>query len=156
MVDRIDVRIPVEGGVGVGPSSCCTTIATSVPAPERRVVTAWQQIADWRRAISYPESLDRQAAVFAQVPVINGASTGRRRVPLDARVVLEQEFYAEEPPMTRGGQQRSGRPGHPPRSARRLDLRRAAARRCRVRESATLRSMRWMRMCRSGQWIDQV
>ena len=129
-------------------------------------INPWQQIADWRRAISYLESLDdvdgsrigiwgtsyagghaivlgatdrRLSAVVAQVPVIDGAATGQRRVSPEARVALEQEFDADErdphavatylAPLPDGVE---------------------------FENRATLRSMRWTRMYRPGQWIDQV
>ena len=154
-------------------------------------VNPWQQIADWRRVISYLETLEdvdsdrigiwgtsyagghaivlgatdrRLSAVVAQVPVIDGFVTGQRRVPPDARAALEREFDADE---------RAQLAGEPP-AARALvsdDPAVPAFYRdphavstylsplpdgVTFENRATLRSMRWARMYRPGQWIDQV
>lgn len=89
----------------------------------RQDINPWQQIADWRRAISYlqarPEvdehrigiwgtsfsgghaivlgATDRRLkAVVAQAPTIDGHATGLRRVPPDAVAQLEARFAADE------------------------------------------------------------
>lgn len=89
----------------------------------RHDVNPWQQISDWRRAISYlqdrPEvdenriglwgtsyagghaivlgATDRRLkAVVAQVPTIDGHAAGLRRVPPEAVEALEASFAADE------------------------------------------------------------
>ncbi|MFM0557577.1 alpha/beta hydrolase, partial [Paraburkholderia sediminicola] len=89
----------------------------------RQDINPWQQIADWRRAISYlqarPEvdenrigiwgtsfagghaivlgATDRRLkAVVAQVPTIDGHATGLRRIPPEAVADLEARFTADE------------------------------------------------------------
>ncbi len=89
----------------------------------RHDINPWQQIADWRRAISYLQSRDevdperigiwgssfagghaivlgatdrRIKAVVAQVPTINGFETGQRRVPPEAIAELERKFDEDE------------------------------------------------------------
>ncbi|CAD0187213.1 Quorum-quenching protein AidA [Ruegeria sp. THAF57] len=86
-------------------------------------IDPWQQISDWRRIITYAETLDgvdtdriglwgssyagghsivlgatdrRLKAVVAQVPTISGFRQGQRRVPGDARPALEDRFNADE------------------------------------------------------------
>lgn len=86
-------------------------------------INPWQQVADWRRVISYLESLpevdenriglwgsswagghafvlgatDRRIkAVVAQVPVTDGIENARRRVPPTALAQLEREFDEDE------------------------------------------------------------
>jgi hypothetical protein len=95
----------------------------------RQDVNPWQQITDWRRAISYlqdrPEvdedrvglwgtsfagghaivlgATDRRLrAVVAQVPTIDGHATGLRRVVPEAIAALEQQFAADERAQLRG------------------------------------------------------
>ena len=95
----------------------------------RHDVDPWRQIADWRRAISFLESLpetdasrigvwgtsyagghvvvlgatDRRIrAVVAQVPTISGYEQGLRRVPPDAVAALEQLFLEDERAQLRG------------------------------------------------------
>ena len=148
------------------------------------------QIADWRRVISYLETLDdvdsdrigiwgtsyagghaivlgatdrRLSAVVAQVPVIEGFATGQWRVP-DARAALEREFdaderaqLADEPPATRALV--SDDPAAP---AFYRDPHAVSTYLSPLPDGvtfenrATPRSMRWTRMYRQGQWIDQV
>ncbi|MFJ5725931.1 alpha/beta hydrolase [Streptomyces sp. NPDC093149] len=86
-------------------------------------IDSWQQVADWRRAISFLESLDdvdvhriglwgssyagghaivlaatdrRIKAVVAQVPTISGYEQGLRRVPSDRKRALEDRFDDDE------------------------------------------------------------
>ena len=96
---------------------------------ERGDIDPWQQIADWRRAISFLESrpevdaaqigiwgtsyagghaivlgaTDRRLkAVVAQVPTISGFEQGLRRVAPDGIAALERAF-AEERPWSAAG-----------------------------------------------------
>ncbi|WP_020576319.1 alpha/beta hydrolase [Actinopolymorpha alba] len=86
-------------------------------------IDPWQQIADWRRAISFLETLDdvdthrigiwgpsyagghtivlaatdrRIKAAVAQAPTISGYEQGLRRVPADRRQALEELFDDDE------------------------------------------------------------
>jgi uncharacterized protein len=95
----------------------------------RQDVNPWQQIIDWRRAISYlqnrPEvdenriglwgtsfagghaivlgATDRRLkAVVAQVPTIDGYASGLRRVPPEAVASLEAQFAGDERAQLRG------------------------------------------------------
>jgi fermentation-respiration switch protein FrsA (DUF1100 family) len=95
----------------------------------RQDVDPWQQIADWRRAISYLESrpevdpdriglwgtsyagghalvlgaTDRRLrCVVAQVPTISGYEQGLRRVPPDAAAGLEDAFAQDERAQSHG------------------------------------------------------
>jgi fermentation-respiration switch protein FrsA (DUF1100 family) len=95
----------------------------------RQDVDPWQQIADWRRAISFLESrpevvperiglwgtsyagghaivlgaTDRRLrCVVAQVPTISGYEQGLRRVPPDAVAALEEAFAEDERAQFRG------------------------------------------------------
>jgi uncharacterized protein len=95
----------------------------------RHDVNPWQQIADWRRAISYlqdcadvdPDRIGlwgtsyagghaivlgatdgRLKAVVAQVPTIDGYASGLRRVAPDAVAELEARFAADERAQLRG------------------------------------------------------
>ena len=95
----------------------------------RHDVDPWRQIADWRRAISFLESLpevdpnrigvwgtsyagghvlvlgatDRRIrAVVSQVPTISGHEQGLRRVPPDAVTALERLFDEDERAQFRG------------------------------------------------------
>jgi len=95
----------------------------------RHDINPWQQITDWRRAISYlqdrPEvdenrvgvwgtsfagghaivlgATDRRLkAVVAQVPVIDGHAVGLRRVSPDAVAALEAQFAADDRAQLRG------------------------------------------------------
>src|ERR1700747_867936 len=95
----------------------------------RHDIDPWRQIADWRRAISFLESLpvvdpgrigvwgtsyagghvlvlgatDRRArAVVAQAPTISGYEQGLRRVPPDAVAALEHQFDEDERAQFRG------------------------------------------------------
>jgi fermentation-respiration switch protein FrsA (DUF1100 family) len=95
----------------------------------RQDVNPWQQITDWRRAISYlqdrPEvdenriglwgtsyagghaivlgATDRRVkAVVAQVPTIDGHAAGQRRVPPERVAGLEALFAADERAQLRG------------------------------------------------------
>jgi uncharacterized protein len=95
----------------------------------RQDIDPWRQIADWRRAISFLESLpeidarrigvwgtsyagghvivlaatDRRIrAVVAQVPTISGYEQGLRRVPPDATAALERLFDDDERAQFRG------------------------------------------------------
>jgi fermentation-respiration switch protein FrsA (DUF1100 family) len=97
--------------------------------PIRHDIDPWRQIADWRRAISFLESLpevdadrigvwgtsyagghvlvlaatDRRIrAVVAQVPTISGYQQGLRRVPPDAVTALEHLFDDDERAQFRG------------------------------------------------------
>lgn len=99
----------------------------------RHDIDPWRQIADWRRAISFLESLpevdadrigvwgtsyagghvlvlaatDRRIrAVVAQVPTISGYEQGLRRVPPDAVTALEHLFDDDERAQFRGGSPR--------------------------------------------------
>ena len=92
-------------------------------------INPWQQITDWRRAISYlqerPEvdenrvglwgtsyagghaivlgATDKRVkAVVAQVPTIDGYASGLRRVPPEAVAELETRFAADERAQLRG------------------------------------------------------
>jgi uncharacterized protein len=95
----------------------------------RHDIDPWRQIADWRRAISFLESLpevdpnriglwgtsyagghvlvlgatDRRVrAVVSQVPTISGYEQGLRRVPPDAIASLERLFDEDERAQFRG------------------------------------------------------
>jgi dienelactone hydrolase len=95
----------------------------------RQDVDPWQQIADWRRAISFLESrpevhADRIGAwgtsyagghaivlgatdrrlrcVVAQVPTISGYEQGLRRIPPEAVAALEEAFAEDERAQARG------------------------------------------------------
>jgi uncharacterized protein len=95
----------------------------------RHDVDPWRQVADWRRAISFLESLpevdatrigvwgtsyagghvivlgatDRRIrAVVSQVPTISGFEQGLRRIPPDAIVALENAFSEDERAQLRG------------------------------------------------------
>lgn len=95
----------------------------------RQDVDPWRQIADWRRAISYLESLDvvdperlglwgtsyagghaivlgatdrRLRAVVAQVPTISGYEQGLRRVTPENVASLERSFIDDERAQFRG------------------------------------------------------
>jgi uncharacterized protein len=95
----------------------------------RQDVNPWQQITDWRRAISYlqdrPEvdenrigiwgtsfsgghaivlgATDRRLkAVVAQAPTIDGHASGLRRVAPDAVAALEAQFAADDRAQLRG------------------------------------------------------
>jgi fermentation-respiration switch protein FrsA (DUF1100 family) len=99
----------------------------------RHDVDPWQQIADWRRAVSYLENrpevdasriglwgtsyagghaivlgaTDRRLrCVVAQVPTISGYEQGLRRVPPDAVAGLEEAFAEDERAQYRGEQLR--------------------------------------------------
>jgi uncharacterized protein len=92
-------------------------------------IDPWRQIADWRRAISFLESLpevdsgrigvwgtsyagghvlvlgatDRRIrTVVSQVPTISGYEQGLRRVPPDAVAALERQFDEDERAQLRG------------------------------------------------------
>jgi uncharacterized protein len=96
----------------------------------RHDIDPWRQIADWRRAISFLESLpevdatkigiwgtsyagghvfvlgatDRRIkAVVSQVPTISGYEQGLRRVPPDAITALEHQFDEDERAQLQGG-----------------------------------------------------
>jgi uncharacterized protein len=95
----------------------------------RHDIDPWRQIADWRRAISFLESLpevdatrigvwgtsyagghvlvlgatDRRIrAVVSQVPTISGYEQGLRRTPPDAVAALEHAFDEDERAQLRG------------------------------------------------------
>src|SRR6201984_3395952 len=95
----------------------------------RHDIDPWRQIADWRRAISFLESLpvvdpnsigvwgtsyagghvlvlgatDRRIrAVVSQVPTFSGYEQGLRRVPPDALAALERLFDEDERAQFRG------------------------------------------------------
>ncbi|MFM6830868.1 MAG: alpha/beta hydrolase [Novosphingobium sp.] len=92
-------------------------------------IDPWRQIADWRRVISYLESLpnidrsrigiwgtsyagghaivlgatdSRIRVVVAQVPIISGYEQGLRRVPPDARAAQQELFSEDERAQLRG------------------------------------------------------
>lgn len=96
---------------------------------ERGDIDPWRQVADWRRAISYLESLPevdasriglwgtsyagghaivlgaterRLRAVVAQVPTISGYEQGLRRIPPDGVAALERSFAEDERAQFRG------------------------------------------------------
>ncbi|QVN19104.1 alpha/beta hydrolase [Burkholderia pyrrocinia] len=89
----------------------------------RHDIDPWRQIADWRRAISFLESLDfvdaariglwgtsyagghaivlgatdrRLRCVVAQVPTISGYEQGLRRIPPDQVAAIEEAFSADD------------------------------------------------------------
>ncbi|MDB5859954.1 MAG: hydrolase of the alpha/beta superfamily [Ramlibacter sp.] len=95
----------------------------------RQDVDPWRQIADWRRAISYLESLDvvddkriglwgtsyagghaivlgatdrRLHAVVAQVPTISGFEQGLRRISPENVPAIEEAFASDERAQLRG------------------------------------------------------
>ena len=95
----------------------------------RQDVDPWRQIADWRRAISYLETLDvvdpqriglwgtsyagghaivlgatdrRLKAVVAQVPTISGFEQGLRRIPPENAAAIEKLFDDDERAQLRG------------------------------------------------------
>ncbi|HEY9131480.1 MAG TPA: alpha/beta fold hydrolase [Dyella sp.] len=97
----------------------------------RQDVDPWRQIADWRRAISYLESLDevdsrriglwgtsyagghalvlgatdrRIKCVVSQVPTISGFEQGLRRIAPDAVAAVEEAFAEDERAQLRGEQ----------------------------------------------------
>jgi len=89
----------------------------------RNDIDPWRQIEDWRRIITYLESVDdvdrtrlgvwgtsfagghamvlgatdrRLKAVVAQVPICNGYEQGLRRVPAELRAAVQERFNADE------------------------------------------------------------
>jgi fermentation-respiration switch protein FrsA (DUF1100 family) len=95
----------------------------------RHDVDPWRQVADWRRAISYLESLDvvdagriglwgtsyagghaivlgaterRLRAVVAQVPTISGYEQGLRRIAPENVAAIEEMFAADDRAQLRG------------------------------------------------------
>lgn len=95
----------------------------------RQDVDPWRQIADWRRAISYLESLDvvdpkriglwgtsyagghaivlgaterRLRCVVAQVPTISGFEQGLRRIPPESVHLIEEMFAEDDRSQLRG------------------------------------------------------
>jgi fermentation-respiration switch protein FrsA (DUF1100 family) len=95
----------------------------------RQDIDPWRQIADWRRAISYLESLEyvdrtriglwgtsyagghaivlgatdrRLACVVAQVPTISGFEQGLRRIPPEGVAAIEEAFAEDERAQLRG------------------------------------------------------
>jgi len=95
----------------------------------RQDVDPWRQIADWRRAISYLESLDvvdpkriglwgtsyagghaivlgaterRLRCVVAQVPTISGFEQGLRRIPQENVHLIEEMFAEDDRSQLRG------------------------------------------------------
>jgi len=95
----------------------------------RQDVDPWRQIADWRRAISYLESLDvvdpkriglwgtsyagghaivlgatdrRLKCVVAQVPTISGYEQGLRRIPPENVAAIEEMFAQDDREQLRG------------------------------------------------------
>ena len=95
----------------------------------RQDVDPWRQIADWRRAISFLESLDvvdamriglwgtsyagghaivlgatdrRLRCVVAQVPTISGYEQGLRRIPPEGVAAVEEAFAEDERAQLRG------------------------------------------------------
>ena len=95
----------------------------------RQDVDPWRQIADWRRAISYLESLDvvdpkriglwgtsyagghalvlgaterRLRAVVAQVPTISGYEQGLRRIAPENVAIIEEMFAEDDRAQLRG------------------------------------------------------
>ena len=95
----------------------------------RQDVDPWRQIADWRRAISYLESLDvvdpkriglwgtsyagghaivlgaterRLRCVVAQVPTISGYEQGLRRIPPENVHLIEEMFAEDDRAQLRG------------------------------------------------------
>jgi hypothetical protein len=99
----------------------------------RQDVDPWRQIADWRHAISYLESLDavdpqriglwgtsyagghaivlgatdrRLKCVVAQVPTISGYEQGLRRIPPENVAAIEQAFADDDRGQLRGEPQR--------------------------------------------------
>ncbi len=95
----------------------------------RQDIDPWRQIADWRRAISYLESLPmvdpkriglwgtsyagghaivlgatdrRLRCVVAQVPTISGYEQGLRRIPPEGVAAIEEAFAEEERAQLRG------------------------------------------------------
>jgi len=95
----------------------------------RQDVDPWRQVADWRRAISYLESLDvvdpkriglwgtsyagghaivlgatdrRLRAVVAQVPTISGFEQGLRRIAPENVATIEEMFAEDERAQARG------------------------------------------------------
>ena len=95
----------------------------------RQVVDPWRQIADWRRANSYLESLDvvdpkriglwgtsyagghaivlgaterRLRCVVAQVPTISGYEQGLRRIPPENVHLIEEMFAEDDRAQLRG------------------------------------------------------
>jgi uncharacterized protein len=104
------------------------TFGTSGGQP-RQDIDPWAQIDDWRRALSYLETLDavdtsrigiwgtsyagghaivlgatdrRIRAVVAQVPTIDGYASGLRRVPPEAVAGLERAFDEDQRAQFRG------------------------------------------------------
>ncbi|MEU9318305.1 alpha/beta fold hydrolase [Streptomyces sp. NPDC048295] len=100
----------------------------------RQDVDPWQQIADWRRAVSYLESRSevdadriglwgtsyagghaivlgatdrRLRAVVSQVPTISGYEQGLRRIAPEAVAALEEAFNEDERAQARGEAPRS-------------------------------------------------
>ncbi|MGW1159517.1 alpha/beta hydrolase [Streptomyces sp. NPDC002513] len=94
-------------------------------------IDPWQQLADWRRAVSFLETLDdvdvhrigiwgssyggghsivlaatdrRIKAAVAQVPTISGYEQGLRRVPPDRKRALEERFDEDERAQLAGRQ----------------------------------------------------
>ncbi len=95
----------------------------------RQDVDPWRQVADWRRAISYLESLDvvdpkriglwgtsyagghaivlgaterRLKCVVAQVPTISGFEQGLRRIPPENVAAIEEMFAEDDRAQLRG------------------------------------------------------
>jgi alpha-beta hydrolase superfamily lysophospholipase len=152
----------------------------------RHDINPWEQMADWRRAISYiqerPEVDERRVglwgtsyagglaivlgatdrrlkAVVAQVPTIDGHASGLRRVAPEAIADLEARFAADERPQLRG---------EPPAThviVRASSYKAADAVSFYLRHpvpdgvwenKVTLGSTRWFRMYAPGEFIERV
>ncbi|MEX3968197.1 alpha/beta hydrolase [Paraburkholderia sp. EG286B] len=95
----------------------------------RQDIDPWRQVADWRRAISFLETLDvvdpariglwgtsyagghaivlgatdrRLRCVVAQVPTISGYEQGLRRIPPESVAVIEEAFADDDRAQLRG------------------------------------------------------
>jgi uncharacterized protein len=143
MALKLDVRIPAEGDLERFAQAFAAAGFVVLVHDHRNFGTSdgdlrgdidpWQQIADWRRAISYLErrpevdrtriglrgssyagghalvlgATDRRLrCVVAQVPTISGYEQGLRRVSPDATPALEHAFDEDERAGLRGEQPR--------------------------------------------------
>jgi fermentation-respiration switch protein FrsA (DUF1100 family) len=151
----------------------------------RHDIDPWRQIADWRRVISFLESLpevdagrigvwgtsyagghvlvlaatDRRIrAVVSQVPTISGYEQGLRRVPPDAIAALERLFDDDERAQFRGEPPRRQHPSVPAsyRAKDAISFYLQPLPPGSWTNDVTVRSGRLARMYEPGAWIARV